>query len=141
MQKIQILAGLRFPLYFHYTSTALWLFDCCLFCQFSHFFKTFLKLKKWLHNDDFDGKENHLNCFYMHMIFEQKYPKPALVSGQKGIGIQLNFPLLAISHYIYLQCNFVTGSSKLFVFHVHQQFQTRCLQEMVFCYHNCSNVL
>ena len=30
-------------------------------------------------NDDFDGKATHLNCFYMHMIFEQKYPKSALV--------------------------------------------------------------
>ena len=30
-------------------------------------------------NDDFDGKATHLNCFYMHMIFEQKYPKPAIV--------------------------------------------------------------
>ena len=30
-------------------------------------------------NDDFDGKTTHLNCFYMHMIFEQKYPKPAIV--------------------------------------------------------------
>ena len=27
-------------------------------------------------NDDFDGKATHLN---MHMIFEQKYPKPAIV--------------------------------------------------------------
>ena len=30
-------------------------------------------------NDDFDGKANHLNCFYMHMNFEQKYPQPAIV--------------------------------------------------------------
>ena len=30
-------------------------------------------------NDDFDGKATHINCFYMHMIFEQKYPKPAIV--------------------------------------------------------------
>ena len=30
-------------------------------------------------NDDFDGKATHLNGFYMHMIFEQKYPKPAIV--------------------------------------------------------------
>ena len=27
-------------------------------------------------NDDFDGKAPHINCFYMHMIFEQKYLKP-----------------------------------------------------------------
>ena len=30
-------------------------------------------------NDDFDGKATHLNFFYMHMNFEQKYPKPAIV--------------------------------------------------------------
>ena len=30
-------------------------------------------------NDDFDGKATHLNCFYLHINFEQKYPKPALV--------------------------------------------------------------
>ena len=34
-------------------------------------------------NDDFDGKATHSNCFYMHMIFEQKYPKPAIVG--KGV--------------------------------------------------------
>ena len=34
-------------------------------------------------NDDFDGKATHLNSFYMHMIFEQKYPKPALVVMQQ----------------------------------------------------------
>ena len=27
-------------------------------------------------NDDFNGKELNLNCFYMHTIFAQKYPKP-----------------------------------------------------------------
>ena len=30
-------------------------------------------------NDDFDGKATHLNCFYLHINFEQKYPKPAIV--------------------------------------------------------------
>ena len=30
-------------------------------------------------NDDFDGKATHLNCFYLHINFEQKYPKPAMV--------------------------------------------------------------
>ena len=30
-------------------------------------------------NDDFDGKTTYLNCFNIHMIFEQKYPKPAIV--------------------------------------------------------------
>ena len=29
--------------------------------------------------NDFDGKATHLNGFYMHMNFEQKYPKPAIV--------------------------------------------------------------
>ena len=32
-------------------------------------------------NDDFDGKTTYLNCFNIHMIFEQKYPKPAIVGG------------------------------------------------------------
>ena len=31
-------------------------------------------------NDDFDGKATHLNCFYLHINFEQKYPKPAIVT-------------------------------------------------------------
>ena len=30
-------------------------------------------------NDDFDGKATHLNCFYLHINFEQIYPKPAIV--------------------------------------------------------------
>ena len=30
-------------------------------------------------NDDFYGKELNLNCFYMHTIFGQKYPKTAIV--------------------------------------------------------------
>ena len=25
-----------------------------------------------------DDKATHLNCFHMHLIFEQKYPKPAI---------------------------------------------------------------
>ena len=33
-------------------------------------------------NDDFDGKATHLNCFYLHINFEQKCPKPAIVSGK-----------------------------------------------------------
>ena len=31
-------------------------------------------------NDDFDGKATHINCFYLHINFEQKYPKPAIVA-------------------------------------------------------------
>ena len=31
-------------------------------------------------NDDFDGKATHLNCFYLHINFEQKYPKPAIMA-------------------------------------------------------------
>ena len=27
-------------------------------------------------NDDLNGEELNLNCFYMHTIFGQKYPKP-----------------------------------------------------------------
>ena len=30
-------------------------------------------------NYDFDGKVTNLNCFYLHINFEQKYPKPAIV--------------------------------------------------------------
>ena len=30
-------------------------------------------------NDDFYGKGLNLNCFHMHTILEQKYPKPAIV--------------------------------------------------------------
>ena len=30
-------------------------------------------------NDDFDGKATNFNCFYLHINFEQKYPKPAIV--------------------------------------------------------------
>ena len=33
-------------------------------------------------NDDFFDKELNLNCFYMHTIFRQKYPKPAIVDEQ-----------------------------------------------------------
>ena len=30
-------------------------------------------------NDGFDGKATNLNCFYLHINFEQKYPKLAIV--------------------------------------------------------------
>ena len=30
-------------------------------------------------DNDFDGKATHLNCFYPHINFEQKYPKSAIV--------------------------------------------------------------
>ena len=30
-------------------------------------------------NDDFDSKATNLSCFYLHINFEQKYPKPAIV--------------------------------------------------------------
>ena len=33
-------------------------------------------------NDDFDGKATNLNCFYLHINFEQKYLKPAIVASQ-----------------------------------------------------------
>ena len=32
-----------------------------------------------VYNDDFDGKATDLSCFYLHINFEQKYPKPAIV--------------------------------------------------------------
>ena len=31
-------------------------------------------------NDDFDGKATNLNGFYLHVNFEQKSPKTAIVS-------------------------------------------------------------
>ena len=31
-------------------------------------------------NDDFDGKATHFNFFYMHINFEQKHPKPTIVT-------------------------------------------------------------
>ena len=37
-------------------------------------------------NDDFYGKAINLNCFYLHINFEQKYLKPAIVIGQ-GINL------------------------------------------------------
>ena len=43
-------------------------------------------------NDDFDGKATHLNCFYMHMIFEQKYPKPAIVHSASYVAGFTGFP-------------------------------------------------
>ena len=39
-------------------------------------------------NDDFDGKATHLNCFYLHINFEQKYPKPAIVNLQMSINYE-----------------------------------------------------
>ena len=36
-------------------------------------------------NDDFDGKATHVNCFYMHMNFEQKYPKPAILVRRRKV--------------------------------------------------------
>ena len=45
-------------------------------------------------NDDFDGKATHLNCFYLHINFEQKYPKPAIVH---ALAIKLTLPSAAAS--------------------------------------------
>jgi hypothetical protein len=39
-------------------------------------------------NDDFYGKELNLNCFHMHTMFGQKYPKPAIVNIAKFAVIQ-----------------------------------------------------
>ena len=41
-------------------------------------------------NDDFDGKATHLNCFYLHINFEQKYPKLAIVEQLKCVGAYLS---------------------------------------------------
>ena len=41
-------------------------------------------------NDDFDGKATHFNCFYLHINFEQKYPKLAIVvRGEKLYNLEL----------------------------------------------------
>ena len=40
-------------------------------------------------NDDFYGKELNLNCFYMHTIFGQKYPKPTIVKYLVMLGLVL----------------------------------------------------
>ena len=32
-------------------------------------------------NDDFHCKPNNCDCFYIHIIFKQKYPQPAIVNG------------------------------------------------------------
>ena len=37
-------------------------------------------------NDDFYDKELNLNCFYIHKIFGQKYPKPATLPHERGSG-------------------------------------------------------
>ena len=44
-------------------------------------------------NDDFDGKATHLNCFYLHINFEQKYPKPAIVICSPQEGVERGAPL------------------------------------------------
>ena len=36
-------------------------------------------------NDDFDGKATNLNYFYLHINFEQKYLKPAIVANKQKI--------------------------------------------------------
>ena len=44
-------------------------------------------------NDDFDSKATNLNCFYPHINFEQKYPKPAIVPSNhsKSLTRPINF--------------------------------------------------
>ena len=46
-------------------------------------------------NDDFDGKATNLNCFYLHINFEQKYPKLAIVAYGEDFRVGSNFELLA----------------------------------------------
>ena len=43
-------------------------------------------------NNHFDGKGTHLNCFYLHINFEQKYPKLAILSesGDQCLNLQLS---------------------------------------------------
>ena len=57
-------------------------------------------------NDDFDVKATHLNCFYLHINFEQKYPKPAIV---------YNRPHVA-SRPIYLHHVKAKAKAKSFIF-------------------------
>ena len=44
-------------------------------------------------NDDFDGKATNLNCFYIHINFEQKYPKPAIVPSKQVPQFRRQFEL------------------------------------------------
>ena len=49
-------------------------------------------------NDDFDGKATNLNYFYLHINFEQKYLKPAIVKS----GLILEGILSSVRSSIYL---------------------------------------
>ena len=46
-----------------------------------------------VYNDDFDGKAAHLNGFYLHINFKQKYPKSALVSSVVSTYFLIPIPL------------------------------------------------
>ena len=44
-------------------------------------------------SNDFDGKATHLNYFYLHINFEQNYPKPAIcICSAWYVGITITYP-------------------------------------------------
>ena len=56
-------------------------------------------------NDDFYGKEFNLNCFYMHINFEQKYPKTAIVMPDKTwwgpVPTTFRWPCMCVGTFIH----------------------------------------
>ena len=72
-------------------------------------------------NDDFDGKATHLNYFYMHMNFEQKYPKLAKVylGSQFDFTLQQAEVLCSVDSFI-LRAMFITYLvyMKRYIFHI-----------------------
>ena len=55
-------------------------------------------------SDDFDGKATNLNGFYLHINFEQKSPKPAIVPNHMAWPLHLMTMVHSISPYI-IRCN------------------------------------
>ena len=72
-------------------------------------------------NDDFNGKAIHLNCFYMHINFEQKYPKPTIVRKSRVVWLQLLRDMILPFAY------FSNAVSNIF----HFQFKSRLLNERI----------
>ena len=60
-------------------------------------------------NDDFDGKATHLNCFYLQINFEQKYPKPAIV-------IRTQRSIFNLNQYIYSTVFIIQNQNSVLVF-------------------------
>ena len=70
-------------------------------------------------NDDFDGKATNLNCFYLHINFEQKYPKPAVVRWATGLITMHTKHVLFVSTclvlHVFSHVAFVTLDPKFFM--------------------------